>query len=56
LLGVGDTNEDGSPVQEVVDSDGNVTAEIHNRETLLGVGDTNEDGSPVQEVVPNDND
>jgi len=51
LFGVGDTNEDRSPVKEIVNDEGKAVGEIRNRETFLGVGDTNEDGSPVKEVV-----
>lgn len=47
-----ETNEDGSPVQEVV-KDGDVVAEIHNKESIFG-NETNEDGSPVKEVVKKD--
>jgi hypothetical protein len=44
-----ETNEDGSPVQEVVKG-GEVVAEIHNKESVFG-NEKNEDGSPVKEVV-----
>jgi hypothetical protein len=52
LLGIGDTNADGSSVKEVVDDEGNGPAEIHTRETLLGIGDITADGWPVQDGVP----
>jgi hypothetical protein len=48
-----DKNEDGSPVQEVVE-DGDVVAEIHNKEGFLDQltgSDKNEDGTPVKEVT-----
>jgi hypothetical protein len=44
-----ETNEDGTPVQEVVEN-GDVIAEIHNKEGIFS-NETNEDGSPVKEVV-----
>ena len=47
-----ETNEDGSPVQEVL-KDGDVIAEIRNEESIFG-NETNEDGSPVKEVVKKD--
>jgi hypothetical protein len=47
-----ETNEDGSPVQEVL-KDGEVIAEIQNKETIFGTV-TNEDDSPVKEVVKKD--
>jgi hypothetical protein len=47
-----ETNEDGSPVQEVVKG-GDVVAEIHNIESVVG-NERNEDGSPVKEVVKKD--
>ena len=47
-----ETNEDGTPVQEVV-KDGDVIAEIHNKESIFG-NEKNEDGSPVKEVISKD--
>jgi len=44
-----ETNEDGSPVQEVR-KDGEVVAEVRNKESIFGT-EKNEDGSPVKEVV-----
>ncbi len=41
-------NEDGSPVQEVV-QDGEVVQEIRNKESVFGNA-KNEDGTPVKEV------
>ena len=46
------TNEDGSPVEEVV-KDGEVIAEIQNKENIFGTV-TNEDDSPGKEVVKKD--
>jgi hypothetical protein len=45
-----ETNQDGSPVKEVV-KDGEVVAEIHNQESMLFGTTKNEDGSPAKEVV-----
>lgn len=45
-----ETNRDGSPVQEVVDDDGEVEATISNKEDWLTGTETNSDGSPVKEV------
>lgn len=43
-------NRDGSPVQEVVDDDGDVEATITNKEDWLTGTERNKDGTPVQEV------
>jgi hypothetical protein len=43
------TNDDGSPVQEVV-QDGEPVQEIRNKEGLFGTV-TNDDGTPVKEVT-----
>jgi hypothetical protein len=47
-----DKNEDGTPIQEVVEG-GQVVAEIRNKESIMDIfgADKNEDGSPVKEVV-----
>lgn len=43
-------NEDGSPVQEVVNDSGEAVQEIQNKETVFGTV-KNDDGTPVKEVV-----
>lgn len=42
-------NEDGSPVQEVINDDGDREATIENKEGIFGT-EKNEDGSPVKEI------
>lgn len=43
-------NSDGSPIQEVVDDDGNVAATISNKEDWLTGTEKNDDGTPIKEV------
>jgi hypothetical protein len=43
-------NDDGSPVMEVVNADGDVVQEIHNKETVFGTV-KNDDDTPVKEVT-----
>ena len=45
-----DKNEDGTPVQEVV-QDGEPVKEIRNKESIFG-NEKNEDGTPVKEIKP----
>jgi len=51
FFGNEDHNHDGSPVQEIVDDDGNVTGTIREKWNDLGLPETNQDGSEVKEIV-----
>lgn len=52
ILGT-EKNSDDSPVQEVVNDDGDVVQEIRNKEGIRGT-EENADGTPVKEVTTKD--
>ena len=50
ILGT-EKNDDGTPVQEVVE-DGKPVAEIRNKERVILGTEKNDDGTPVKEIIP----